>query len=241
MIVLPEYEGWNIIFQRNHALLATKIALEISPSLRPEPWTELLVAIAEHDDGQAPWSSDRLLNEKGEPQDFSQLGFYQEQAEQVVKNAFYKSSWISLLTSLHTSMIYSDFPEAAPFLQRQSSLQRSLLDRIGISYEKAYSIYSFMKWCDELSLLLCRDRINGQKKMTIGQLPDGITRDLEVINGTLEVRPWCFFRDNFSLSAEVYPIDQKTFSDAEELHEKIKQCNPTEKVWSFVRETVGAA
>ena len=53
MIVNQVEQGWDIVFQRAHAILAAQIALGWKVSERPEPWTELVAAIADHDDGQA--------------------------------------------------------------------------------------------------------------------------------------------------------------------------------------------
>lgn len=235
MIVLPREKGWKIIFQRNHALLATKLALKMKESLRPEPWPELLVAIAEHDDGQASWDSNRLLTSEGTPCDFQTQGFDKEQAEKVIENATYKSSIIALLTSLHTSAIYQSNSEAQHFLKTQRQLQQDLYSSLKIPEDSAKKIYAFMKWCDECSLLLCREETKVNEATLIGPLSDDISRYILQRKKYFTISPWCFEEDSFSLSGEYHMVEQMTFSSNRELSKKIDALHSQTQSWDFRR------
>lgn len=43
-------DGWEIILQRNHALLAAQICAHWKTSNQPKQWIETLIACADHDD-----------------------------------------------------------------------------------------------------------------------------------------------------------------------------------------------
>lgn len=83
MIVNYKPNGWEIITQRSHGLLALQLALHW-PSAGRKRWAELLAAIAEHDDAQTELERDDLLTAQGGPMDFSMKKFSLEHAQRTI-------------------------------------------------------------------------------------------------------------------------------------------------------------
>ncbi len=226
MLVSKVPVGWRIVFQRTHALLAFKLADHLRDDLRPEPWHDLLAAIVDHDDGQAAWDSDKLVGENGEPKDFRELGFQEDQARQVVYNSRYKSRWQSLLTSLHTTNIYSDMPEAKAFLKEQKKYQETLFEAMNVDKTYASRVYRVMKWCDELSLILCREQTLPRKKELIAPL-DGIGHIFieKIPEGDL-LTPWPFREQEVELEFEYHVLENKSFGSSEDFANAIRTTHP---------------
>jgi len=239
MIVNHTEHGWDIIFQRAHALLAAQIALQWKIKHRLEPWTDLVAAIADHDDGQRDWEGDNHLTEAGAPMDFS----YQEpdllQAKRVVDNARYRSRWIAYLTSKHTSTLYEGWrnekKEIARFLDEQEKYQQKLVKDLQTNSREAESRYRFMFFCDALSLILCKDEVAaGGRKLEIAELPDKGKAVIFFLNkNQLSIQPWPFEQAQFSLDVEVYHIDQLAFEGDTKLYEAFDQAEIKVKQWHF--------
>ncbi|MGV3538254.1 MAG: DUF3891 family protein, partial [Rufibacter sp.] len=100
MIVNPHENGWEIIFQQAHALLAAELGFAWKNDKRPLHFVQTLAAIAQHDDGQKELRNQYTLTPAGAPANFTQLPFSLEQAQQVMKEARFQGRWRSLLTSM---------------------------------------------------------------------------------------------------------------------------------------------
>ena len=238
MIVNAVKEGWKVIFQRNHALLAGAIATQIRHQFRPPNWIETLCAIVEHDDGQVKWRDKNHLTEAGGPLDFTMKEFDAEQAHNVVIDAIYKSRWVALLTSMHTTSLYGLLaeknPAVAEFIARQKKLQFKLRKAMSVSLQEMERYYRFMRWCDECSLILCQNRLhNEDQRLEIGSLAEEpanfIYRDGEAVH----VSPWCFENDHFEVSAEFQVIKQLHFNSTEEFKCFLDPGLRETEVWRF--------
>lgn len=242
MIVNQTEHGWDIIFQRAHALLAAQIALQWKADGRPEPWTDLVAAIADHDDGQRDWEGENHLTDAGAPMDFSYQGPDIEQAKRVVDNARYRSRWIAYLTSKHTSTLYEGWrderKEITRFLDEQQKFQQKLVKDLGVKTTEAELRYRFMFFCDALSLILCKDNIPaGGRKLEIAALPDQNNAAVFYSDqNRLSIQPWPFAQAQFSLGVEVYHIDQLAFKNDGELYEAFDQADIKVKEWQFCKD-----
>lgn len=242
MIVNHTEHGWDIIFQRAHALLAAQIALQWKIEQRPEPWTDLVAAIADHDDGQRDWEGENHLTESGAPMDFSYQGPDILQAKRVVDNARYRSRWIAYYTSRHTTALYEPWrdqrKDIAKFLDEQQEYQQKLVKTLGSTKKEADRRYRLMYFCDALSLILCKDEIPaGGRKLEIAELP-GEQKATVFYAGdnALSIRPWPFEQAQFSLGVEVYHIDQLVFEDDSELYEAFDQAEIKVKRWQCCKD-----
>ncbi len=240
MIVNAVKDGWKIIFQRNHALLAGALALQIKQKYRPPYWAETLSAIFEHDDGQVKWSDKEHITAAGYPRDFSMQEFDAEQASNVVMDAVYKSRWVALLTSMHTTSLYAHLREhniaAAKYVEEQKKLQFKLRKALGVGAEEMEMHYRFMRWCDECSLILCQNRLAGdQPRLEIGPLGGDPPNYIYRKGHTTKVEPWCFESDAFEVSAEYQTIKQLHFKSTAEFKNCLDISLREKESWRFVR------
>lgn len=241
MIVNHAEGGWNIIFQRSHALLAGKIAMQWKVTNRPEPWTDVLSAIINHDDGQHDWHHQQHLTEAGAPLDFTFQEPDMMQAKRAVANARYRSRWIALLTSMHTSALYESQrgknPEVDDFLDEQQHYQEKLRRAVSIRKAEAETLYRFVFFCDACSLVLCKDEVpqNG-KRLELAETPDQQTAYISYQEDeSVSVKPWPFENPSFTVEVDVFLLKQLTFMSDEELYEALNQADVQTKTWAFKR------
>lgn len=239
MIVNPSERGWDIIFQQAHALLAGQLALQWQRKERPLRWTETLAAIIDHDDGQRGWRKGAHLTEAGAPMDFTMLEFDLNQARNVVDNARYRSRWIALLTSMHTSTLYERLrgrdKETDIFLDEQWNYQHKLRRSLQIKKQEAESAYSLLFLCDACSLVLCKNEVPaGGRKLELGKGPTGHSHFIYAKDEiTLSVDPWPFEGTKFQLTTEVFHLDQLNYQNDQELHQALGCAEVRTKSWQF--------
>lgn len=241
MIVNQTKEGWSIIFQRAHALLAGKIAMQWKIRERPEPWADVLSAIIDHDDGQRDWRGRQHLTETGAPLDFTYQEPDMSQAKRAVANARYRSRWIALLTSMHTSALYERRRgmnrEIDDFLDEQQGYQQKLRRSVGIRKPDAEATYRFVFFCDACSLLLCKDEVprNGNR-LELADTPDRQTAFVFYRDDThLSVDPWPFEESTFTVDVDVFRLTQLSFASDEEFYQVLDQTEVQTKEWIFSR------
>lgn len=241
MIVNQAEGGWNIIFQRSHALLAGKIAMQWKLANRPEPWTDVLSAIIDHDDGQHDWHDRQHLTEAGAPLDFTFQEPDMTQAKRAVANARYRSRWIALLTSMHASALYERLRgtngEIDVFLNEQQHYQEKLRRNVGIRKAEAETLYRFVFFCDACSLVLCKDEVpkNGNE-LELADTPNQQTAYISYQEDeSIAVRPWLFEKPSFTVNVDVFLLKQLTFKSDEELYEALDQAEVQTKTWMFKR------
>jgi hypothetical protein len=75
MIVNYTPDGWEVITQRSHGLLAMQLGMEWKQAARPQRWAETLLAIAEHDDAEVELDGEHLLTPRGGPLNFDMKQF----------------------------------------------------------------------------------------------------------------------------------------------------------------------
>ena len=241
MIVNQAQGGWNIIFQRSHALLAGKIAMQWKKAGRPEPWGDVLTAIIDHDDGQRDWQGQQHLTEAGAPLDFTFRELDLTQAKRTVANARYRSRWVALLTSMHTSALYErlrdDDKDVANFLDEQRHYQQKLRRNVGIRKAEAEALYRFVFFCDACSLVLCKDEApNNGNKLELAKMPDQQTAYIFYQEGErISVDPWPFEASSFTVEVDTFELRQLSFKSDEELYQVLDQAAVITKTWTFAR------
>lgn len=240
MIVNPTSQGWEIIFQRAHALLAAKLAYYMDEKLRtPEAiWLEMLTSIAEHDDGQTGWKGKNHLTEANAPKDITEQKYNLEQAYRVISESAHKSRWIALMASLHAYHLHQPFSgdaqEVDEFLKEQKKYQKELRKTLDISVEESETAYTIMRWCDECSLILCKSQIPPQgKKLEVGMLPYGTPRFIHQHEDKISISPWPFGKKEFEISIEYYCAEQLAFAHDEALQKHLNSQSPKVRNWHF--------
>ena len=244
MIVNYMENGWEVITQRTHGLLASQLALQWNVKERPLRWMETLLAIAEHDDAEVELSGENLLTPAGGPLNFSMKTFELKHCESLALLTQTKSRYIALLVSMHMVFLYhkeeATNKEAQLFLKEQKLLQAKWLKDLGIKKEEAQCIYHLLEWCDALSLLLCQHQIQPEKRsVQISTGPDQKVHYLQqAANGELSVTPWPFEADRFSVYFESREIRQLQFENSAEFRKAFVAAPIKENEFYFVKASL---
>lgn len=242
MIVNAAPEGWEIIFQRAHELLAMQIASYWQQKQRPHRWHELLSAITEHDNQQEAWKGKNHLTASGAPQDFSMKGFSLSQARAVTEVSQYKSRYVSLLISMHTSYLYEPLrgsdKATDQFLDDQLALQQRLLQSLHLSKAASEKAYNLLQWADRCSLILCKDQLPAnERRLEVFKDTEGQTYFIwQRKDDSLGVDPWPFEEDKFEVWTERRLLSQLQFKNDEELAQALMAAKVEEKEWAFKRK-----
>ena len=251
MIVNTSTQGWEIIFQRAHGLLASKIGFYWQKKERPKRWLETLTAIAEHDDEQIGWKGMYHITEAGAPQDFSLSKFSLEQAQRIADVSRYKSQWIALMISMHLSYLYEPLREeknakeegldkkehqqTIEFLDLQKENQKFFRKNLKVNQQEAQKAYNLIHFCDRCSLILCRQNIpEDGRKVEVFILPNKEKSYLhQREDKTICITPWIFEESEFEVSVEVHCLDQLIFENDKELANALPSAIIREKKWIF--------
>ncbi len=222
MIVNLQTDGWEIIYHRAHALLAAQIAGHWDFSKKTYRLYETIAAIAHHDHLEKEWEGNQLT-EAGAPRDFTlgkelPKGSSHENLIQHADEALYQGRWVAMLISMHLCFLNQgkgeDDPHMASFLKEQRQRQAQWQAEFDITQEEAEKAYSFMQWCDRLSLILSQRQIPaGGRQLEITQGPDGERYSIyELDSGDLAVTPWPFSCDKFTVMVDACHLSQLKFT-----------------------------
>lgn len=240
MIVTKNLKGWNIFFHRAHALLAFKIGMNIKESFWPIPRFRLdgLSAITVHDDGQPDWNKKDNLTKAGAPLDYRQRSVMAiKEVNLMINRSLYKSAFMTLMISMHCRSIYKDQKgkEIEKFMVEQEALCMSILKHLAIDITDAEGCYQVVRFCDELSLMLCQGDVPTQgRKIQLEPLPgideNFIKKDDE---GILRLNEWCFDTPEFAISAEYYTTKKLSYDSDQELIAELSLGNPNFTKFEF--------
>ena len=242
MIVNQLNSGWEIIFQRAHEMLAMQIARHWKKEKRPHRWAELLSAIAEHDNRQEGWKGSRHLNKAGAPMDFTQKGFSLEQAKGVTEVAQYKSRFVALLISMHTSYLYEPLrntdQQTDQFLDEQLEKQQNWRKSLHLSKIEAQRAYNLMHWADRCSLILCKNELPAdERRLEVFQDSEENPSFIwQRKDHSLAIDPWPFEDKEFQVWVESRSLEKLTYENDEDLARNLLAAKVEEKQWVFRKE-----
>lgn len=239
MIVNTVPQGWEIIYQQAHGVLAAQLAYHLKPDLQCPHWVETIIAIANHDNRQKTWSGRDGLTPAGAPADFTLLPTTLEQAQDLMHAVRFQGRWVALLTSMHMSYLYEGQrgkkKSATGFLDEQQALQRACRQHLGISQKEAERAYAIMQWCDRFSLILCRNELPADARaLEITAGPDGkayFVRQLQ--NSELRVEPWPFAPEQLRVQVEYRVLGQLQFRNDQELAKALHEARPQYREWKL--------
>lgn len=241
MIVNYTAEGWEVITQRAHGMLAAQVGFYWKKEERPERWIETLLAIAEHDDAEVELEREELLTETGGPLDFSMKKFDLAHCNKVSLLTRTKSRYIALLTSMHMQFLYSkeasQNPQAAHFLEEQEKLRAAWMRELGIQAGEAKKIYALLEWCDAFSLIICQRKLQPEKRaLEISTGPDNTLYNLyQLSEKSISVDPWPFEDDRFIVRYESRLISQLQFRNAQQFRKAFLDTTPQQHSWEVQR------
>ncbi|WP_242926462.1 DUF3891 family protein [Pontibacter vulgaris] len=239
MIVNAIPEGWEIIYQQAHGVLAAQLAFHLKPELHCRHWVETIIAIANHDNRQKTWKGKDGLTEAGAPADFTLLPTTLDQAKALMHATRFQSSWVMLLTSMHMSYLYESQrgknKSTDNFLDEQLVVQRKCRQALRINKAEAEKGYAVLQWCDRLSLILCKNELPADERtLEITKGPDGKVYFIkQTANNTLIVDPWPFATPGLEVQVAYRTLQQLQFKNDAELATALAKAEVKYKRWAF--------
>ncbi len=196
MIVTYKEDGWQVVTQRAHGILAAQLGAQWRTKDRPGRWTETLLAIAEHDDAEVELDGENLLTPTGGPLNFDMKVFNLAHCEKLSMLTLTKNRYIALLTSLHMEFLYRrdaiNNIKCKSFFKKQATLRKKWRKALQLTEVVTLRIYDLMEWCDACSLLLCQCRLQPEKrKLEISTGPDKkMYHFVQTSDGTITIEPY---------------------------------------------------
>jgi len=243
MIVNHKNEGWEIFSHSSHGLLAGKIAHEIREQYRNEHWISTLAAIIEHDDRQLDFNEKNYLTNIGTPRDFMlenrNVREIVKRSKRLLSQAGEKSQYTAALIAHHLQFIYKEMANEkktiAKFLKQLEQSEKKYIDNLDLSKKEIEAMYQILVFADRCSLILCQDEI--PKKNRGLEINNSIDDKTFWINknesGTIQIDPWIFEKDTFTLEAEYKLIKQSNFNNNKEFEKFLDQSPVKIKRWEL--------
>jgi hypothetical protein len=244
MIVTYKKDGWHVVTQRSHGILAAQLGANWRVADRPERWTETLLAIAEHDDAEVELDGENLITPTGGPLNFNMKVFDLAHYEKLSMLTQTKNRYIALLISLHIEFLNRS--EAAHnktlkfFLKKQAKLRTQWRKALKITEAEMLRIYDLMEWCDAFSLLLCQCNLPPEKrKLEISTGPDKKMYYLIKTNEeTITVSPWPFEAQSFNVNFEYRIIKQLQFASSADFRKAFLSAPVEERMWKVSKQVI---
>jgi len=246
MIRRKDSEGWILVSQHDHAVLAGEIIAlwgngVFSP---PRPFEEVVFAVREHDSGWKSWDSRPKINpENGYPANFmemesgDQYGIWKGSYLGHAKERPYASSLVALHFSRFNEKSLNKNPGngSAKLLERE--IREFVSGNLGIEIESdemnALPLdvkinLRFVQVGDIISLTLC----HGWYDMDIKDVPVNYEGDAATIkmsssdgfNFTMD--PYPFAAPVIKCSVPAVRLEQKTFESDDDLRRALKDAEP---------------
>ncbi len=245
MIVNLAKDGWDVIYQRAHALLAAQLGGQWKRTNAPVRLYETIVAISHHDDLEKEWKGKHLIK-AGAPMDFTLSEEAQEETlvrfQKHLEESRYRGRWVTFLTSMHTCYLCQDkngiSEDWQNFLAAQRKNQEIWRKELNITKDQAERAYQFMQWCDRFSLILAQKQVPEDGRiLEITHGIDGQRYDLRCLeNGNLTVEPWPFEDDRFTVNVESSHLSELKFESDEALTSALKQAPIKSLEWTFTKQ-----
>jgi hypothetical protein len=222
------HQGWEILTQRNHALLAAELLAPWPPERRPQPWFQLLNACAQHDHGWLESELDCLVDETGRPIDFlhmtieASLGV----SRRSLQHAEAQSRWCAILVARHLEYLFSakDDPATLACAAETRSRRQAYMEELGVSRQHVEEMYELLCWADSLSLVLCCQDLEFTRMLSLqAQGRDFTVHQLGRDRWSLS--PWPYPEARLRLQYEVRVLPQSRFADAKALRQALRQAS----------------
>jgi len=239
MIVNYGEQGWEIVTQRAHGIVAAQVAFNWKFDDQPRNWMEILLAIAEHDDAENELDGEELLTNAGGPLNYDMKKFDLAHCIKLSSLTLVKSRMIALLTSLHMEFLYAsaktETAAAKKFLADQKRLRAKWMKELKMSETELLRIYNLLEWCDALSLLICKaDFQDDERSIEISTGPDKNAYYLKKLDeGTLTIEPWPFVCTSFEILYETRTLKQISFKSSGDFREFFLRAPVKTKTWTL--------
>ncbi|HVS97599.1 MAG TPA: DUF3891 family protein [Puia sp.] len=239
MIVNYIPQGWEIITQRAHGLLAAQLGWYWKFDYPCGRAAETIVAIADHDDTEVEFDRKHLLTNAGGPFHFAMRGFDADHCRELLLRSQAKSRYLGLLSTMHLLFLYGKEQGRAAkgFSARLRRLAANLRKQLHLSKPEAGRVYALLQWCDALSLLICQHALQPEQRRTeISKGPDGVSYEMCLVSpDELSVNPWPFKEPRFRVSVESRIVQQLRFRSSAAFLRALESA-PVKASWYWLSE-----
>lgn len=221
-------KGWEIIYQRNHALLAAEMLAPWPAERRPQPWFELLNACSQHDHGWLESRLDSLVDEEGQPIDFLHMTTEATLAmsRRNLRNAEAQSRWCAILVARHLEYLFSakDDTATADLARQTRSARLDWMKEVSASEAQVEELYELLSWADSLSLLVCCQPSEFTESLALKAQGQNF-QARQVQEDVWSLSPWPYLLDSLCLTYEVRVLEQQRFDDAQALRDALARAS----------------
>ncbi len=242
MIVNSTQQGWDVIIQRSHGMLAGQIAFALLDLRDAKYLLETWQAIISHDDYKEDLSGTRYITAAGAPKDFTMFEMTDEErfqeAKRRIENQTLRHRWIGLLQSRHVEALYANQNidiNLKQLIKDEKKRRGRVLKELKLTSEELEQSYEFLGWADRCSLILCRNQIPAMgRHLEIVTTNSGTRYEIRARDDqSLEVSPWPFLKDHFEVGLDVHQLTTLQFANDAELLQALLE-SPTEyRTWTF--------
>lgn len=232
--------GWEIIFQRAHALLAADLLAPLREDLRPAPWPRVLQATAQHDHGWQEWEPGGRLAEDGTPRHFTAaaLDDVAAQSHSAVQCAWHQNRWIALLVARHLDHLHAhrrgQSEALDAFLDEEAQWRRTWRAALGVSREEEDRAYAPLRWADAFSLALCcRQLGGGSADLSPGPTGEESSRAARAKEGAVTVRPWPYAQARVTVTVDAYRLARRAFESHDALIAALAEAEVVPRAWTL--------
>ncbi|MGB3606248.1 MAG: DUF3891 family protein [Psychroserpens sp.] len=243
MIVNKTSNGYEIINHESHGLLAGHFAFMVSENFVSKYFYEVAIATAVHDDRQLDFNEKQYLSKNGIPLDFTEaprdINAIVKRMNRVIGESNNKSSYIRLLISYHLEFLYSNLKNKSKkinaFFDNEYIIRPNILKVYQVTEETAKKDYDVLRFCDRLSLILCKDEVpTAGRALEINNSINGTTYFISRRkNGNVTVKPWVFNCSKFNVHLEVRKTENLKFDSIRRFENEFYNLEPNIQYWTF--------
>ena len=227
MIVRYTAEGWEVITQRNHGLLAAEICARWKITNQPNRWVETLVACCGHDDAFNELEEGPLVTAQGGPVNFDMNSFDERLSRLLINMALTRSAFSALLTAHHIVFTHGSEPKAKTFIAELQKKKSAWMKSAKTTANEIVAAYQLLEFCDAFSLIICQDILPPEsRKMEISNGPDGKPYEVFTQGNILKVAPWPFETKAFEVSYEIRKLTKIQFVNDQDFRENLYRTIP---------------
>lgn len=220
MIVNLTTEGFTVITQTHHAQIACLIAHNLKKKFKERYFLDVLAAIAFHESKETDFNYTRQLSDLGQPISFDKLeettAESAKKVEQILNNLITRSLLVAALVSSHFKFLYPEVFSLKLVSQKNCELDKEAMKLYSITADTYKSLYGIVKFCDRLSLMVCKDEFpDANRCFEINHSLENKLHSLLEKEGQLLIDPWPFVGDSLEINYEYHLVKQRSFKNTE--------------------------
>ncbi|MBX3001067.1 MAG: DUF3891 family protein [Caldilineaceae bacterium] len=262
-MIVREMGGGRLLCipQPTHALMAAQFCRHWGNAdfAAPQPYTPVMMAIAQHDNGWYEWELAPRLRADGFPMDFM------THTDQVEKTALWQRGinrvwaqhpYAALLVGRHASILYEQFLAQSAYDGKNERVvrafladQRQMLERarrllggdrdlLAAMQQETIEINTrLLQFGDHASLQVS---VPWSAQTTLPHCPldySGATVEIRIVYNDCAITfdPWPYGVDQFEVTLEGYLIDGERFADEAGYHRALSEASFYRKTWNVMR------